>query len=213
MAEWNLSAHEVRALGCLIEKQATTPETYPLTVNAAHVAANQKTSRDPIMNLSMGDTHYALKQLVEKRLARHISSSRADRYEHLAETGLDVTRMQAIALAVLMLRGGQTASEILARSDRMHRFADLDEVEHQLERLVTKGLAVILPRRSGQRGERYMHLLSGTPVISDEPYVAAEVAAPNSRSELEERVTKLEEQVAALMNQLHASNDESANND
>lgn len=200
MADWNLSAHEVRALGCLIEKQATTPETYPLTVNAAHVAANQKTSRDPLMNLTMGDTHYALKQLVEKRLARHVSSSRADRYEHLAETGLDITRMQVIVLAVLMLRGGQTANEILARSDRMHRFTDLDEVEHQIERLITKGLAVILPRRSGQRGERYMHLLSGAPVISDEPYVAAE--RPSSRSDLEGRVAKLEEQVAELMSRL-----------
>ena len=202
MADWNLSAHEVRALGCLIEKQATTPETYPLTVNAAHVAANQKTSRDPLMNLTMGDTHYALKQLVEKRLARHVSSSRADRYEHLAETGLDITRMQAIVLAVLMLRGGQTANEILARSDRMHRFTDLDEVEHQIERLITKGLAVVLPRRPGQRGERYMHLLSGAPVISDEPYVAAESSRPSSHSDLEERVAKLEEQVAELMSRL-----------
>ena len=202
MADWNLSAHEVRALGCLIEKQATTPETYPLTVNAAHVAANQKTSRDPLMNLTMGDTHYALKQLVEERLARHVSSSRADRYEHLAETGLDITRMQAIVLAVLMLRGGQTANEILARSDRMHRFTDLDEVEHQIERLITKGLAVVLPRRPGQRGERYMHLLSGAPVVSDEPYVPAESSRPSSRSDLEDRVAKLEEQVAELMSRL-----------
>ncbi len=196
-----LSAAEARVLGCLIEKQATTPDVYPLTVNAAQSAANQKTARDPVMALSPGDTGHALRQLEGHRLARQSFSSRAERYEHLVPGALDIPSPQVALLGLLLLRGVQTAHELLARSERLHAFADADDLRHHLERLEGKALVARIPRGPGQREDRYAHLLSG-PV--DVAALAARVAAgagataPAADPALEARVEALETELVAL---------------
>ncbi len=196
-----LNAAQARTLGCLIEKEATTPDTYPLTVNAAQVAANQKTAREPLMALSTGDVHHALRQLETLGLARQQFSSRAERYEHRTGATLDLTRQQVALLGLLLLRGPQTVGELFARSERLARFADADEVRHHLERLVQRDLGILLPRASGQREDRYMHLLCG-PV--DAEALAAQYRAPSTAGSnaLEDRVQQLEASVAALQEQL-----------
>lgn len=156
-----LDAVQARLLGCLVEKEATTPDTYPLTVNAAQSAANQKTAREPVMNVSAGSVEHALRQLETLGLARQHFSSRADRYEHRLQSALDLTRQQTVLLALLLLRGPQTLGELVTRAERLHRFADADEARHAIERLQQRGLLVVLPRASGQREDRYMHLLCG----------------------------------------------------
>lgn len=198
-----LTASQARALGCLIEKEATTPDTYPLTVNATQVAANQKTAREPVMNLAAGDVHHALRQLETLGLVRQQFSSRAERYEHLATSKLDLTRQQVALLGLLLLRGAQTAGELYARSERLARFNDADDLRHHLDRLIQRELAVQLPRASGQREDRYMHLLCG-PVDVDAlaaSFRAPAASAPHEAG-LAARVQQLEETVAALQEQL-----------
>lgn len=216
-----LSAAEARALGCLIEKQATTPDVYPLTVNAAHAAANQKTARDPVMSLDPGTVHHALRQLEAKRLARQVFSSRAERYEHCADTGFGVPRAQLTLLGLLLLRGPQTVGELQMRSERLHAFADAEDVRHHLDRLVQRdpALVVLLPRASGQREDRYMHLLCGEVDIpaasaSVENHAAAEHAAPGLAARvaaLEAEVSELKRQMATLV--VESSTDGGASGD
>ena len=126
---------EARALGCLMEKQAATPDAYPLTVKATHAAANQKTARDPVMAINLGEINHALRQLKAKGLAKQLFSSRAERYEHRATQAMGLVQQQGILLGVLLLRGPQTARELLARSERQAKFEDADAVRHQLDRL------------------------------------------------------------------------------
>lgn len=198
-----LDAAQMRVLGCLVEKEATTPETYPLTVNAAQTAANQKTARDPVMNLDAGTVQHALRQLEAMGLARQHFSARAERYEHLLGGKLDLPRQQVALLGLLLLRGPQTAGELATRSERMAKFADAEDLRHQLGRLIQRGLAVQLPRAAGQREDRYMHLLGG-PVDVDA--LAAQFRAPAGavadNGALEDRVAQLEATVAALQEQL-----------
>ncbi len=198
-----LDAAQMRVLGCLVEKEATTPETYPLTVNAAQAAANQKTARDPVMNLDAGTVQHALRQLEAMGLARQHFSARAERYEHLLGGKLDLPRQQVALLGLLLLRGPQTAGELATRSERMAKFADAEDLRHQLGRLIQRGLAVQLPRAAGQREDRYMHLLGG-PVDVDA--LAAQFRAPAGAAAdngaLEDRVAQLEATVAALQEQL-----------
>ncbi len=198
-----LDAAQMRVLGCLVEKEATTPETYPLTVNAAQTASNQKTARVPVMNLDAGTVQHALRQLEALGLARPHFSARAERYEHLLGAKLDLPRQQVTLLGLLLLRGPQTAGELATRSERMAKFADAEDLRHQLGRLIQRGLAVQLPRASGQREDRYMHLLGG-PVDVDA--LAAQFRAPAGTAAdngaLEERVAQLEAAVAALQEQL-----------
>jgi uncharacterized protein YceH (UPF0502 family) len=198
-----LSAAQARVLGCLIEKEATTPDVCPLTVNAAQSAANQKTAREPVMALDPGDVQHALRQLEQLGLARQHFTSRAERYAHRAVEALDLTRQQLALLGLLLLRGAQTVHELLARSERMARFEDADDVRHHLERLLqrTPALVVQLPRGGGQREDRYMHLLSGQ---ADVAALAAasgrqrEVGGEDGSGPLMQRVQALEEEVAAL---------------
>ena len=203
-----LSAAQARALGCLIEKEATTPDAYPLTVNAAQVAANQKTAREPVMALSAGDVHHALRQLETLGLARQQYSSRAERYEHRAGAALDLTRQQLAILGLLLLRGPQTLNELLTRSERLVRFQDVDELRHHLERMIQREMAVQLPRASGQREDRYMHLLAGPVDVQAlaEQYRSAPSGGGGSRAHpaLESRVQQLEATVAELQEQLAA---------
>ena len=200
-----LDAAQARALGCLIEKEATTPDAYPLTVNATQVAANQKTAREPLMNLDNGKVQHALRQLENLGLARQHFSSRAERYEHLAGIKLDLSRQRVALLGLLLLRGPQTIGELSTRSERMAKFADAADLRHQLERLQQRGLVVQLPRASGQREDRYMHLMCG-PLNMDalaETYKSAPAAASSvDNSALEARVLQLEVTVAELQEQL-----------
>ena len=197
-----LTSSEARVLGCLIEKEATTPDAYPLTVNAAQVAANQKTARDPVMALNTGDVNHALRQLEQKGLAKQVFSSRAERYEHRADKALDLSRQQLTLIGLLLLRGPQTVHELLARSERLASFNDADDVRHHLDRLIQRQLALVqqIPRGPGQREDRYVHLLSG-PV--DVAAVTARIASSSSAGEapssaLEARVQALENEVAEL---------------
>lgn len=204
-----LNTVEARILGCLIEKQATTPETYPLTLNALVIACNQKTSREPVMNLSPGQVGQSLRSLEARGLARLVMGSRADRWEQRADKALELVPAQVILIGLLLLRGPQTINELLTRSSRMHDFEDAEQLQHQLERLQSRGLASQLPRQSGQREDRYMHLL-GDPadlaiaIATRHVHVdKAEGATPSepydSRlEELEARVAALEERLARL---------------
>ena len=204
-----LDAVQARVLGCLVEKEATTPDVYPLTINAAQSAANQKTAREPVMSIDQGSVQHALRQLETLGLARQHYSSRAERYEHRLQTKLDLTRQQTVLLALLMLRGPQTGGELLARSERLHRFADMEEIRHGLERLQQRALVQVLPRGAGQREDRYVHLLCGE---VDGAALAARYASASAGAAsdggaaagLAERVEQLEAAVAELQAQLAA---------
>ncbi|TLX58964.1 DUF480 domain-containing protein [Stutzerimonas nosocomialis] len=194
-----LSATEARILGCLIEKQALSPETYPLTLNALVLACNQKTSREPVMNLSAGQVGQGLRTLEELGLVRMVMGSRADRWEHRAEKALQLTAPQVALIGLLLLRGPQTLNELLTRSSRMQPFDDLADVQHQLDRLASRTLATRLPRQAGQREERYMHLLGGSEVPADSGAEEEDAPVAPSRLEaLEARVQALEERLARL---------------
>jgi uncharacterized protein YceH (UPF0502 family) len=203
-----LSAAEARVLGCLIEKEAATPDAYPLTVNAAHVAANQKTARDPVMALDVGEVNHALRQLEAKGLAKQVFSSRAERYEHRTGTAFSLPRQQAVLLGLLLLRGAQTVHELLARSERLSRFSDADDVRHHLDRLIQRqpALVVQIPRGPGQREDRYAHLLCGPVDAAAITERLAQRSEPEA-SALEARVAALEGEVAALRAEIAALRD------
>lgn len=204
--ELRLSSTEIRILGSLIEKQATSPETYPLTLNALVIACNQKTSREPVMNLSQGQVGQSLRALEGRGFTRLVMGSRADRWEHRVDKALELVPAQVILAGLLFLRGPQTVNELLTRSGRMHDFEDTEQVVHQLERLISRGLALLLPRQSGQREDRYMHAL-GDP--ADIEAILAARQNPVERGagsgvsverieELEARIAALEERLARL---------------
>ncbi|GAB3375947.1 YceH family protein [Azotobacter armeniacus] len=207
-AQEPLNAIEVRILGCLIEKQATTPESYPLTLNALVLACNQKTSREPVMNLSPGQVGQSLRQLEGRALLQLVMGSRADRWEHRLDKALQLTPPQLVLIGLLLLRGPQTVNELLTRSARLHDFDDDEDLQHQLERLIGHELVCRLPRQSGQREERYMHLL-GTPEDLKEllavraTQAAGSEGTGNARIEaLEARISELEERLAKLEGEL-----------
>lgn len=200
-----LTANEARLLGCLIEKEATTPDTYPLTVNSAQSAANQKTAREPVMALDPGAVNHALRQLEQKGLAKQVFSSRAERYEHRTAAFFGIPQQQAVLLGLLMLRGAQTVHELLARSERLFKFADADDVRHHLDRLAQRepALVVQIPRGPGQREDRYMHLLTGPVDIEAIAARSSSASAAAAASpEVEERLQALEAEVAELREQL-----------
>ncbi len=195
-----LTSVEARILASLVEKEATTPDAYPLTVNAIVLACNQKTAREPVMELDADEVAHALRQLEPKGWVKSQHSSRSERYAHRVERVLELTQPQCALLALLMLRGPQTAHELLARSERMAKFESADDVVHALERLASRELARML-RHPGQRGDRYAHLLCGEP----EPEAGIARAAPAAdRAGMAERVSELEARVAALEARLAA---------
>ena len=199
-----LTPVEARVLGCLVEKQATTPDVYPLTVNAAQSAANQKTAREPVMAVSFGDVQHALRQLETHRFARQSFSSRAERHEHVLGTALDVPQPQVVLLALLMLRGAQTVGELVTRSERLHAFADAEDARHHLERLAGKSLVMRISPSAGRREDRYAHLLCGP--VDVEAIAASAGAARELAGEpaLAARVDALEAEVAALRDVIDA---------
>lgn len=181
-------------LGALVEKQRTTPDQYPLSLNALRLACNQSTNRDPVVEYDEAAIRAALERLARRRWVRLASGagSRATKYRHLLDEALDLDAAAVSLLAVLMLRGPQTPGELRARTERLHRFADHDDLVAALGTLTGSELVARLPRRPGQKEERYTHLLSG-----DDKEVADRVEAAGPAS-VEGRLERLEAEVAAL---------------
>ncbi|MBC3423634.1 YceH family protein [Pseudomonas sp. L7] len=198
--EGRFNSIEVRILGALIEKQATSPESYPLTLNALVLACNQKTSREPVMNLSPGQVGQALRALEGQDMARLQMGSRADRWEHRVDKALELVPAQLVLMGLMFLRGPQTLNELLTRSNRLHEFEDVDQVQHQLERLVSRGLALHLPRQAGQREDRYTHALGDPAEIEAILAARQQDSGPRSGagSVSEDRIEALEARISAL---------------
>src|SRR4051794_24565911 len=194
-------AVELRVIGCLLEKQRTTPDTYPLTLNALRLACNQATNRDPVVDYDEETIREALQRLWRKEGARPAAGpgSRAAKYPPPVPGTPGVADDEISVLCVLMLRGPQTPGELKQRTERLHPFAGLAEVEQTLERLIERELAVRLGRRPGQKEERYAQLLGGAFDDSGD----AEAPRPVlTHDPLEERVAALEAEVAALKAEL-----------
>jgi uncharacterized protein len=184
---------ELRVLGCLIEKQRTTPDVYPLSLNALRAACNQTTNRDPVVDYDEETVRSALSRLEQRRWARLASGrgSRAAKFRHLLDEALGIGEPELALLAVLMLRGAQTPGELKGRAERLHPFASLADVHETLDALIERELAVRLPRGPGQKEERYRHLLGEEEVATAAPYVAP-------TDDLQARVERLEAEVASL---------------
>lgn len=200
-----LTPTEVRVLGSLIEKQITTPEYYPLTLNSLTAACNQKNNRNPITALTESEVEGALYTLREKNLAYvfHGSTSRVPKYKHVAPEVLQLTPPELAAMCVLMLSGPQTVGEIRTRGSRLYEFTGLDEVEETLRSLRTRDqepLVTSLPRQPGQKEARFAHLLSGQPNIDQ--FETSVDDRPVRRAADSDRIAKLEEQVQALTQQV-----------
>jgi uncharacterized protein YceH (UPF0502 family) len=197
-----LTPVEARILGSLAEKAATTPDTYPLTLNNLVLACNQKTAREPVTNLSPGEIGHALRQLEPRGLVKSEYGARAERYHHRIDRVFDLTPAQSSLMALLLLRGPQTLHELLSRSERMHRFAGTDDVRHALERLAERETPLVrrLPRGSGQREDRYAHLLCGEPVMPERDDDAPAPRGHDSQAAdaLLARIEALEARVAVL---------------
>jgi uncharacterized protein len=223
----NLSESETRVLGCLMEKQLTTPDLYPLTLNSLRLACNQSTNRDPVVNYDDEVLRDALHRLARRGYARLASGRRAAKYRHLLDEALPLAGDEHAVLCVLLLRGPQTPGELKQRTERMHSFADLEAVHDTLERLIARELVMRLERRPGQKEERYEHLLSADIEEEEEeeeeaPVTVMSVSPPTSAppslsttptsgvsrpvtespaapiAGLEERIARLEREVAAL---------------
>jgi uncharacterized protein len=179
----NLSDSETRVLGCMLEKQLTTPDIYPLTLNSLRLACNQSTNRDPVVDYDDATLRDALHRLERRGYVRLASGrgSRAPKYRHLLAEALPLSGEEHAVLCVLLLRGAQTPGELKQRAERMHSFGDLDGVHDTLERLIARGLIARLERRPGQKEERYGHLLSADlddPAVSDTS-VGPDAASPS----------------------------------
>lgn len=196
-------AIELRVLGCLIEKQHTTPDAYPLSLNSLRLAANQTTNRDPVMQVDESQIRDALQRLYHKRWTRLTGAARASKYRHLLDETLGLDDAELCLLAVLMLRGPQTPGELNQRVARLHGFGSMDEVMATLGRLIDRDFVARLERRPGQKEERYVQLLGDTGAIEDAPdaprdRIAAAPAPPPAAPVDDTRIARLEHEVAAL---------------
>ncbi len=200
-----LAPIEARVLGTLMEKARTVPDSYPLTLNAVVAGCNQKTSRDPLMNVGDAQAQEALDSLKALTLVFESSGGRVARWEHNFQRAVGVPEQSAVLLGLLMLRGPQTAGELRINSERWYRFADISSVEAFLEELRDRSeekggpLVVLLPRAPGMREQRWAHLLCG-PVSVEQASAAA--ASDMPRDALESRVAALENEVAVLRSAL-----------
>ena len=194
---------EVRVLGSLMEKQLSTPEYYPLTLNALVAAANQKSNREPVMELGESELQRALDRLQDEKLVWKVMGGRAVRFDHNLDAVWHLNRKEKALLTLLFLRGPQTAGELRGRSDRLHSFESVPEVEDVLRDMAAHSEPLVrqLPRRPGQKEERWAHTAGGA--IVETAAAEPEHHATHSTSEpLSARVTRLEEHVAALSNAL-----------
>lgn len=198
-----LSDTEARVLGTLMEKARTVPDSYPLSLNSLMLGCNQKSSREPFMNLSEADIASALDHLSSLNLVRQASSGRVARYEHNFQRGVGVPEQSAVLLGLLMLRGPQTAGELRLNAERWYRFADISSVEGFLEELQDRSeakggpLVIKLPRAPGAREQRWAHLLGG-PVDPSALAASGRTEGGSSAQALAERVSALESELAQL---------------
>jgi uncharacterized protein YceH (UPF0502 family) len=206
-----LNEVETRVLGALVEQDVTTPDYYPLSLNALINACNQKNNRDPVMNLDEDAVRRALTTLQEKRLAGPTSSadSRVTKYEHRLQEAFNFTRGETAILCVLLLRGPQTPGELRGRTERMHHFEDLTEVQSTVQRLMQRDppLVRVLPRQPGTKESRYKHLLDGDvddAVVADAVVADAGVArvpspaSVRNNSAAADRIDRLQDEIADL---------------
>jgi uncharacterized protein YceH (UPF0502 family) len=232
-------AVEIRVVACLVEKQRTTPDGYPLTLNSLRLACNQSTNRDPVVDYDEATIRSALDRLGRRKWTTMASwsTARSVKYKHVFDQALRLDEPQLAVMCVLMLRGPQTAGELRQRTERIHAFGSGDEVESTLGELIERELVAALPRRPGERGQRYEHRLAEAgAAVGEAPAVAApappaaaheapvgEAAAPSAPANaaptpsapaspagdgLAARVERLEGEVAALREQLGALRDE-----
>ena len=202
----DLTPIQTRVLGCLMEKKETTPDQYPLTLNALRNACNQKTSRYPVVSYSEGEVGHTLRELEALDLVREEWGARVPKYQHLANKALNLHSQGIALMATLMLRGPQTLNELKINSHRLFDFGDLDDVQFALGHLLEREppFVAALPRQPGQKEGRYAHLLSGEPDIP-EPSRPSTMAS--SSPGLEARVTELEAQLEELQSRLKAIED------
>jgi uncharacterized protein YceH (UPF0502 family) len=193
---------EVRVLGALMEKQLTTPEYYPLTLNALSAASNQKSNRDPVMELGENEIQRALERLQDERLVWKVLGGRATRYDHNLDTVWHLNRKEKALMTLLFLRGPQTAGEMRGRSDRLGQFESVAEVEETLRDMAAHSDPLVqqLARRPGQKEERWAHTTGGA--IVEDALPAAEERSESRGEPLSARVQRLEEQVATLTAEL-----------
>jgi uncharacterized protein YceH (UPF0502 family) len=206
-----LTENEVRVLGALIEKDITTPEYYPLSLNALLNACNQKSNRDPVMQLNENAVRDALEGLQEHRMAGPArgADSRVTKYEQRLQEVFNFMRPEIAVLCVLLLRGSQTPGELRGRAERLHRFETLDDVQSALQKLMQREppLAKVLPRQPGTKESRYAHLFAGD-VVEAGPMVPVGAAVENNSADaermvrLEQEVTELRAEVAAVKDQM-----------
>jgi hypothetical protein len=201
----DLNPVEIRVLGCLIEKQRTTPDTYPLTLNALRLACNQSTNRDPVVDYDEPTIRAALERLARRRYVRLASghTTRATKYRHLLDDTLSLGGSELAVLAVLMLRGPQTPGELRQRTERLHRFPDHDSLEDVLDTLGNRDFVVRLDRRPGQKEQRYKLLIDDDD--ASEPAPAAEppaISNPQTAISSDDRLDRLEAEVARLRSEL-----------
>ena len=201
-------AIELRVLGCLLEKQRTTPDQYPLTLNALRLACNQSTNRDPIVDYDEREIHDALQRLARRGWTRVASGpgSRAAKYRQLFDQELGLERDATAVLCVLMLRGAQTPGELKQRTERLHRFDDIGDVLETLDALIARDLAERVDRRPGQKEERYRHLLGSADAEQTAPPTHTDTTAAVTAGDesLERRVDELEAEVERLREALRA---------
>ena len=198
-----LTTIQARVLGCLMEKKETTPEQYPLTLNALKNACNQKTARNPVTAYNEGDIGHTLRELESLGLVREAWGARVAKYEHQAEKVLELQSKGLALLCPLILRGPQTLNELKTNSHRMFEFDDLDDVQYMLQRLSEHepSLVMTLPRQSGQKEVRFAHLLCGEPDI---PEPVARTTSYQSTGGLAARVEALEEEVETLKQEIES---------
>ena len=207
-----LSDIEARVLGALVEKGVTTPDYYPLSLNALVNACNQKSNRDPVMNLDEESVRQAIRGLEKHALAGPADSfdGRVTKYEHRLQEAYNFDRRETAVLCVLLLRGPQTPGELRSRSERMHSFDDLSEVESTLQRLMKHDppLVKILPRQPGTKEPRYAHLLSGDVEVAQsnvsEETQAKDGGSPERIASLEQKVSQLQSEIADLKKEFSA---------
>jgi uncharacterized protein len=205
----DLNPVEIRVLGCLIEKQRTTPDTYPLTLNALRLACNQSTNRDPVVDYDEPTIRAALERLARRRYVRLASghTTRATKYRHLLDDTLSLDNAQLAVLAVLMLRGAQTPGELRQRTERLQRFPEPDSLEAVLRQLAERDFVRRLDRRPGQKEQRYTLLLDEEAEEPTEPVPTPDTRHPTSAAsppqpERDARLDRLEREVAELRAEL-----------
>jgi len=207
-----LTEVETRVLGSLIEKDITTPDYYPFSLNALVNACNQKNNREPVMTLNEQDVREALDSLQEKRLAGPAggADSRVTKYEHRLQEAFNFDRREIAVICVLLLRGAQTPGELRGRTERMYRFEALEDVVGTLDRLAQREppLVTILPRQPGTKESRYMHLFSGEPV--HEISVARVLSPAKTDNPNDDRISRLEDELGSLRRELSEMRDQLA---